>query len=362
VKKDNDPNEEVVTYDRFNIPTTWALNGRGSMTHKKHGIVTDQNDERNYYVSYQQIPPAASDYDNLQKDLEAKLTDPSLDKLTLYLTHMELAKLYTSKSTQNPSPLDAFAQMASEQASAAQDLQPQFPLKDISRSSPIHLPPFSFYAEVDEMGKVNGVYSFKLFHVTASGQVELKSKEIHNQAEVAVQLRKLNNNNNYSRSFLNGGYQNASVSPTGLFRVTLQQDRDQNMNDINDIDLEVTSVSHGDQTEIQVPDTGGAQPLGWNTNKDLFYFLVSGYETRGSDLWQLDPALSQLKKIGCTQQSVYLSPDGEWILWGNAGINNNGDNCTSGFNAFNVEKGVSYRLTHSLEPKYFADWETISDK
>lgn len=358
---DADPNEQVVTYNHFNLPTRYDLetarihfDDQARQRYKKEKRLIPE-----YSASYKALPIDQDVYDLVQKRLEDKLKDTSLSTLDQFKTHEALALLYQIKSHKNPSNLDAFGQMAQRQTQAAMALQPQCPLKE---KITVPIPPFDFLGQVEDPGQVNGQYGFKLFRVSASGKAKLKSSDWVDVAQAKNIYRKQPGAADNNQGFLHDPTPRGVLSPTGLYRVSLDQDRNYDPNDLPPLGLNLANINDGSQTFVTVPDTGYVQTMGWAPSTDRFYFMVltSGAFGNTGSLWQLDAATGAVKKIGYCSKDVKLSPDGNWILWGNGGVDNTNQDSTSGFNLFNIAKGISYRITHSLEPKYFMGWETGS--
>jgi hypothetical protein len=389
-KTEGDPNEEVVTYDRIGIPTNWRLNGEMVAPDTASPVVVEPSPtgpgphlarkakkaRRPYYyfptqfanlvgsvdskeilydLYYQPLPVDDSATAQVQQQLEDKLANPGLPPIDQYFIHIELSKIYDDRANKNPAPLNAFGKMARDHRMAATALQPQFPLLNMNPT--LRLAPFKYMGQANEVGAINGIYGYKIYSVNEAGHAKAESNAVFDEVDLQVELNKngLNNNSN-NNGFLNNNYSNGNGSPTGLFKVDLHQDRTSYYNNGGTIVLAVTNVNDGTQSQVTVPDSGNAEVLGWNPRKDYYYFLVI-QPHNGFDLWQLDPASSKAEKIGVSNRDVRVSPDGRWILWGNGGGANYGTQPTSGFNAFSAEKKASYRVTKTLEPKYFLSWE-----
>jgi hypothetical protein len=349
-KVDTEPNESIVIHDQFGIPIAWNLN---------HYMFLDNVTRENHHnINFGQMNIPQEAYDNLQTQLEQKIRGTK-DKAFLYFAHLELAKLYNNKAQQNP--LNPFDQKSKKETRAAIALQPQAPFKTIHGS--LKFCPFTFRAQVDEATGINGEYGFKVFRVNTAGKVKLSSNTLLDWIDLqAESLRGRRAYGSITRGFISSvnNYPNSSSSsPSGNYLITLGTDRNTLPTDFSTINLvlHTNGQTTAPDTMPQVLDTGNPEVLGWHPQKDLFYFLVNNFQTRDSDLWQFDAKTSRFLKIGNTNKMVYLSPDGNWIVWGDGG-NGSQEQMTTGFNAFSIKKSVNYRLTHSFEPKYFIGWDT----
>lgn len=69
--------------------------------------------------------------------------------------------------------------------------------------------------------------------------------------------------------------------------------------------------------KVRAQSNGEMRPLFWHPRKPLFYFtLTVGEGIRHSyELWEYNAADDTFQNIGDTNGDIYLSPEGDWLLW-----------------------------------------------
>jgi|GEM_PF-4251729 len=335
------PNDLLTVYSRTGFPTAWSF--EDSVRQNEKSLETHPQ------IHQPDLDPGT--YDVYQKKLEEELKAGRLDAMARYQAHMELSGLYQKKSRQNPSTLDGMGKKAEKEIREAVALQPQFPLKNLGAGTP-GLPAFTFEKMVETPLEANGEYGYQAYKMGTSGKAALVPGPLKDWDQVNDELNQTHHENDPAPS-PNPSYV-STVSPTGFFRISISTEQGAMGITLSYPALVVDDINQGEETEVPVPDTGNVESVGWNPQKDLYYFLVSTGRDNAHNLWQYSPAQKTLMKIGYASKKVYMNRDGKWLIWGNGG--GEYSQSTTGFNAFNVAKGVSYRLTHSFEPKFFVGW------
>ena len=117
--------------------------------------------------------------------------------------------------------------------------------------------------------------------------------------------------------------------------------------------------------EILVPKNAGdawaPSPVGFFGKRGWFYFLMTTGPTdsRGSDLFQIDPTDGTMKNVGYTNGRVYLSKNGNWIIWEKPSSVRLGGHSynTTALVAFNLNEQKNYVLTDGSTITLFNKWE-----
>ncbi len=334
-------NENLVAYSRTGFPTTWVFSSP---------VTQDQKDP-DRLPEVTSIPPDPGFYPSYQAQLEAKVSAPTLNPVEAYLDHMELSWLYDGAGQPVTDISGQQGEKARQQRAAATAIQPQYPLINPGPGFK-NLAPFVFVREVPIGVGSNGDYGFKTYEMGSSGKAVPRSKDLKDWDQILEMLKKSGGNNSPALPY---------SGPTDYFRVDLDTETNYSGSNFPLLYLNVVDKGAKQAVEIPIPETGRPEGLGWNPKTDKYYFFVSTgsnpYQSVAEgDLWQFIPSRGELKKIGFSDHNIFISPDGRWLIWGNGGRYME-NSFVTGFNAFDTQKGVSYRLTQGFEPQCFIGWK-----
>lgn len=115
--------------------------------------------------------------------------------------------------------------------------------------------------------------------------------------------------------------------------------------------IQITNIPGFDGQESELY---GWYPIGWSSNKDLFYFLVTGgVDTgRNNNYFQFDPESKTFTHIG-SGAKLNLSMDGKWVVWTDGDFMDYSDR---EIHIYDVDKNRDYTLTTGHSDNVFFDW------
>jgi hypothetical protein len=360
-------NEKAVIREDGGLYSSYSVSSFGNMYKGRSGKTSTDRPELKQSVSGDTSSPQSEffftkgdncpeELSNLQKNLETELENPGLDRESQISHHLLLAKLYVDRNQRGGvRPPDTILNKADEQLQAAASIQGICPVQD---SAPVSLPSIFFSSVSKGGGQGSDGYSVQVYLRKPQGGIQAITPPCLNPDDYsATAARALSI---YGISSLNPpGVDSRNTSPSGYFQVSIRNDKPFKPWDYNPVILSVTGLNTGSQSSVRSPDLGQGDPLGWSHARDLYFFKIynpQNYES--ANLWQYDPVKSEFKKIGhCSHGGVWLSPDGQWILWTGPSNNFYSNMNASCFYAYSLEKGVSYRILQSPEPKRFINWK-----
>jgi hypothetical protein len=135
--------------------------------------------------------------------------------------------------------------------------------------------------------------------------------------------------------------------------------------DLDNAYLIYRNLQSGGLKKIKVPalSNGEMYPVFWHPNSKLFYFMVCvGVDNnRSLELWEYDLVDNRLLEIGDTNGHVFISPNGQWIVWETGSFLN-----PSGLKPplhsgliclYETGNKINYQLTQGSVISYFKEWK-----
>jgi hypothetical protein len=225
-----------------------------------------------------------------------------------------------------------------------------------TQDSTIEIPPFYFW---EKIYKTKGKNPFRLKLMNKNGSF-VDAPSVQESISPELSRRAIQGSLGHDDG-QNPSYPVAMQSGDKKWKVTIRT------NPENQYQWFVDVVNKNDQStkEILVPknewDAWAPSPIGFFGKRVLFYFLMTTgtSDSRGSDLFQIDPTDGTMKNVGYTNGRVFLNKDENWIILEKRSSVRMGGHSfnTTALVAFSLNEQKNYVLTDGNTITLFNKWK-----